>query len=106
MSHLEASVAPGETGPLVVLAGEADLTSLAQLDEVITAQVSAGVPELTVDVSGLRFMDSASARTLLLAARALRERGGRVVLLGPRPAVTRILAILGVVHMFVIRGQA
>lgn len=105
MSHLEVSVAAGETGPVVALTGEADLTSLPRLDEVITAQVSAGWPELTVDMSRLTFMDSASARTLMLAARAMRERGGSMVLLGPQPAVSRILAILGVEHMFVIRDK-
>jgi anti-anti-sigma factor len=106
VSHLEASVTAGESGPVIVLSGEADLTSLAHLEEVITAQLSTGAPELTVDLSGLTFIDSVSARTLLLAAKALRQRGGHMVLLGPQRPVARTLAILGVEHMFVIRDQA
>jgi len=40
-----------------------------------------------VDGSGLSFIDSASMRALVLAARALRERGRVLVLARPQPVV-------------------
>ena len=66
MSMLEISVATGEAGPVMALSGEADLTSAAALSEALAAQVSGGARHLTVDVSGLRFADSASVRALVL----------------------------------------
>jgi anti-anti-sigma factor len=91
VSTLEISVAAGEAGPVMTLAGEADLTSAAALGEALAAQLS-GARQLTVDLSGLRFADSASVRALVLAGRALAGRGGGLVLLRPQPAVARVLA--------------
>jgi hypothetical protein len=54
VSLLEVSVAAGDLGPVIVLAGEADLSSIAQLNEVLTTQVSARTSHLTIDVTNLR----------------------------------------------------
>lgn len=101
--RLTASVAAGASGPVVVLSGEADLTSAAQLNALITAQLSGGTRQLTVDVSGLRFADTASIRTLVLAARTLKERGGSLVLLRPQETMSTVLDLLGAAQMFLIR---
>jgi anti-anti-sigma factor len=102
---LRASVAAGVSGPVVILSGETDLTSTGQLSALITAQLSGGTRQLTVDVSGLRFADTASIRTLVLAARTLKERGGSLVLLRPQPTLARMLDLLGAAQMFTIRGE-
>ncbi len=102
---LRASVAAGVSGPVVILSGEADLTSAGQLSALITAQLAGGTRHLTVDVSGLRFADTASIRTLMLAARTLKERGGSLVLLRPQPTMARVLDLLGAAQMFTIRGE-
>jgi anti-sigma B factor antagonist len=102
---LEASVVAGDSGPVVVLSGDADLTSSAQLSALITAQLSQGTRQLTIDVSGLRFADTASIRTLMLAAKTLQERQGRLILLHPQRPIARALAILGADRMFTIRGE-
>lgn len=99
---LTAWIAAGESGPVIVLSGEADLASAGQLSALITAQLARGTRQLTVDVSGLRFADSATVRTLALAARALRERGGNLVLLRPQRPVARVLELTGVEQMFTI----
>jgi anti-sigma B factor antagonist len=103
---LDVSVAAGPSGPVITLSGETDLVSLVQLSTLISGQLSGGTLELTIDASGLRFADTASIRTLILAARTLNERGGRLVLLHPQRAVARILAILGAADMFTIRGDS
>ncbi len=80
---------------MITLSGESDLTSVARVSALIPGQLPAWTLELTIDVSGLRFADSASIRTLVLAARTLKERGGRLVLLHPQPPVARAMALLG-----------
>ena len=42
MSPLRISVAAGETGPVVTLSGKADLSTAAELSEVLTRQASGG----------------------------------------------------------------
>jgi anti-anti-sigma factor len=93
---LKASVETGEFGPVIVLAGEADLTCAEQVGALITGQLAGWTRQLTIDVSGLWFADSASIRTLALAARTLTKRGGSLVLLDPQESVARVLALLGV----------
>ena len=68
MSLLEVTVATGASGPVLVLAGVADLTAITQLDEALTAQVSGQAVRLTIDATNLRYADSASIRTLVMAA--------------------------------------
>ena len=106
MRMLKASVAAGESGPLVMLSGEADLASARELSELLTAQLAGGVERLLVDVSGLRFADSASVRALVLAGKTLRERGGAVVLARPQPAVARVLELMGADQLLVVQGGA
>jgi anti-anti-sigma factor len=101
---LEASVADGESGPVITLAGEADTTSVAQLSALITVQLSSGTRHLTIDVSGLSFADSATIQALVLAAKTLKERGGTLVLLRPQPTVARVLALTGAEQVFTIRA--
>jgi anti-anti-sigma factor len=102
---LEISVAAGESGPVVVLQGQADLTSAARLNKVIAAQLSGRTATLTIDASRLRFADSRSIRVLMAAAVILRDRGGSLVLLRPQQPVARALNLLGVGGIFTIRTR-
>lgn len=103
---LQTSVAAGESGPVVMLSGEADISSAGQLSDLLTAQLSGGAQQLMVDVSGLSFADSASVRALVLAAKALRERGGTLVIARPQLAVARLLELMGVDELLVVQGGA
>ena len=82
---LKAWAEAGESGPVIVLAGEADLTSARQIDTLLAGQLGDGTWQLTIDLSGLRFADAASLRALAMAARTLTERGGSLVVLNPQP---------------------
>jgi anti-anti-sigma factor len=105
VNSLQVSVAYGESGPVLVLAGEADLTSITRLDEALTAQVSGPAVQLTIDATNLRFADSASVRTLAVAAMRARTQSGSVILLNPQPQVVRVLDLLCVDEVFAIRGR-
>jgi len=73
VSTLQAAVSPVRDGPVLVLSGEADYTSLAVLNDALAAAMPGGARRLTVDVAGLRFADTASVRALLLARLTLKD---------------------------------
>ena len=103
MGLLEISVTAGDAGPVVMLSGEADITTMAELSEALTAQLASGARHLTVDLSGLRFADSAVIRELVMADRKLKDRGGGLELANPQPAVARALSLLGVDQVIEVR---
>ena len=105
MSTLRASVSAGESGPMITLSGETDVTTVAELSELVTGELSGGTLHLTIDASGLSFADSASARVLVLAARTLQQRGGGLVLLRPQRVLMQMLEIMGADQILTIRGQ-
>jgi anti-anti-sigma factor len=105
VGSLQVKVVSGGSGPVLVLAGEADLTSITRLDEVLAAQVSGRAVQLTIDATNLRFADTASVRTLAMAAMKARTRAGSVTLLNPQPPVARLLDLLCVEEVFAIRSQ-
>jgi anti-anti-sigma regulatory factor len=76
VSTLRAWVSAGESGPLITLCGEADMTTVAELSELVTAQLTGGTVQLTFDVPELSFADTPSIQVLLPAASTLRKRGG------------------------------
>lgn len=90
---------------MIRLSGEADLTTVAELSELVTAQLSAGARRLVIDASELGFADVASVRVLLLAAKALRKRGGGLVLLHPQPALARVMEIMDANQLITIGGE-
>jgi anti-anti-sigma factor len=106
VSSLEVSIATGASGPVLVLAGEADVTSITRLDEALTAQIAGQAVQLTIDAANLRYADSASMRTLVMAGMKVRTRAGSVTLLDPQPPVARLLDLLRIVEMFSIRRRA
>jgi anti-anti-sigma factor len=105
VSTLKVSVAAGERGPVLVLAGEADVTSAARLDEALSAQIPGPAVRLTIDATDLRYADSASMRTLLMAAAKITTGNGTVTLLNPQPPVARLLDLLCVDDMITVESR-
>ena len=103
---LRASVAAGESGPVIVLSGEADITSAAQLTALIGGQLNAGAVHLTINASGLSYADSMAVQVLVVAAKLLRARGGGLVLFRPQRQVARTLTLMAADQLITIRGGA
>jgi len=103
---LTVAVSPGRFGRVLVLSGESDATITGELDQFLASQLSAGTAHLTIDMSGLRFADSATIQVLLRTARTLKDRGGTMILLRPHPNVARVLTLTGADSVMTIRGQA
>ena len=105
MSLLEVSVEAGDLGPVVVLAGDADDSSATQLDEVLTAQVSARTTHLTIDATNLRSIHPATAQTLMLATLIIMVQGGSTVLVNPQEPVLKMLNHTRTNEMFTIQRR-
>ncbi len=105
VSLLQTSVAAGASGPLIVLSGVADISTIAQLSELITSQLSEVTRQLMIDVSGLHFADSAAIALLLLVARTLKGQGGSMVLIRPQPAVARAVTLADPDQIITIQGR-
>ena len=103
MRALRASVAAGESGPVIMLSGEADIASAVQLTELIGRQLNAGALHLTINASGLSYVDSMAVQVLVVAAKILRARGGDLVLFRPQRQVARTLTLMGADQVITIR---
>jgi len=76
---------------LVELAGEADVTGIQSLNAVLEAETSKRPGLLIIEMSGLRYMDSAALHAILRAHLALGKTSGRLALVSPSDAVARLL---------------
>jgi anti-anti-sigma factor len=56
-------------------------------------------PVIVVDIGGLRFLDAAGIRALLLCARYAAKHDGTLNVGNPQPIVCRVLRITGLEHM-------
>ncbi len=86
---LVVEVLPGGTG--LRLAGEADVSSLGRLTEVL-GTLPAGVGTVHIDLAALAFADVASARELVALTR--QARPPRVILRHPPSALRRLIGLL------------
>jgi anti-anti-sigma factor len=103
---LRISASAGANGPVIALSGEADPTTTEMLREMLATQLGTGTRLVIVDASELSFLDSASLRVLVLAARALHARRGTLVFAYPQPLVARLLEITGADRLLDVQDSA
>jgi anti-sigma B factor antagonist len=86
-----------DLGPSVLLAaaGEIDSTSAPVLKDRIEALLDAGVEEITIDLAGVTFLDSAGLCVLAAAYRRSSAEHRRIRVLASSRAVIRPLQITG-----------
>ena len=89
-------VAPGVIK--IILDGRLDVTGAGIIDLQFSAIVAAhrGV---VVDLAGVTFLASFGIRTLLIGAKTVQRRGGRLVLLNPVADVECVLEVTGVAQL-------
>jgi anti-anti-sigma factor len=97
MDLLTATVTNGESGgrpyTLVDLTGEADVTTSDRLRDLLEAQIAGKPGKLIIDLTALRFMDSAALHVILIASRSLAGQGGTLALAGPTRVVAAMLRL-------------
>lgn len=103
MGLLDISVEAGASGPVMKLSGESDLTTAGQLRDALGSRLASGARHLTIDLSALKFADSATFRVLIEACRAFEDAGGTVELLRPQPVVAQAIQLLGIDQVLTIR---
>lgn len=81
------------------LTGEVDLSTAEDLAKAIDALMGSAPPgDLTIDLSGVTFMDSTGLRVIITVAHQLEGRG-KLVLTAPGPMVMRLFELTGVAHL-------
>jgi anti-anti-sigma factor len=79
----------------VVLSGRMDIEGATAVD--LKFNVIAGAKKkVIVDLTDVSFMASLGIRTLILGAKAMANKGGKMVLLNPQPNVQKVLETTGV----------
>jgi anti-anti-sigma factor len=79
---------------MITLVGRLDIQGAARIEMQFTA-VAAGNAAVVVDMGAVVFMASMGLRTLLLAAKAMRGKAGRMVLYRPQAEVEEVLVTSG-----------
>ncbi len=81
-----------------ILDGRLDIAGAAEID--MRFSVLAGANRaVIVDMAAVRFLASIGIRTLLIGAKAIQRRGGKMVLLRPTTEVEKVLWVSGVADL-------
>ena len=97
--HAGASVECDGAGLLVLLGGEHDLATVADVSAVLAAAIAAHDGDLAVDLSGVTFMDASTVGVLLRCRRYLANRSRSLVVRSLSPQSRRVLALSGVLEL-------
>ncbi|MEV4641716.1 STAS domain-containing protein [Actinoplanes sp. NPDC049548] len=79
----------------VVLTGQIDYSNERLLRAVLHTAAAATPSALYLDVSAIALISAAGWRVLVQSSLHLRERGARLILISPRPALARMIKLLG-----------
>lgn len=82
-----------DSGAVLTLAGEIDMTSAPQLRQQLADLFGQGVRTIVVDLSRVTFLDSSGLGALVAAHHELAGDGGRLKLAAATPQVQKILQI-------------
>ncbi len=91
------AVGGGVDGSVVAPRGELDMATQGDLRSAIEQQAARGA--VTLDLSGLRFLDTSGLRLILETAEASRREGFAFTVLPGPPAVQRLFEVAGVTEL-------
>ena len=90
---------------IVAPRGRLDVNTSAELEKRLLDKVAAGETLFVVDLLDIEYISSAGLRVLLLLAKKLKERSGRVVLSSLGPAVRQVFELAGLLPVFAIEAS-
>ena len=79
----------------VILEGRLDIEGAAAVDLKMSV-IKESRTSVLMDLQGVSFLASMGLRSLVMPARAIKSRGGRIVLFGPNEMVGKVLKTSGV----------
>ena len=85
---------------VVVVAGELDLHTSPALRDHILGLIESGTALLAIDMTKVDFMDSSSLGALVACLKRLRERDGRLVLIGVTGSPKKVIGLTGLDRVF------
>jgi len=83
----------------VALSGELDHHNAASVREELDRLIAGGITVLTLDMSGITFMDSSGIGVILGRYRRMSEQGGKLCISGLSGYAERILKMAGVLSL-------
>lgn len=89
------SVMPVGGAATVGVTGELDSHTSPRLGAALVGLAADGVREVTVDLSGIPFIDCTGLSVLVGGLKSIREQGGDMVVKSPTPATRRLFEITG-----------
>jgi anti-sigma B factor antagonist len=93
-------VVPGDT-PMVLVRGEVDVATSPRLRSTLSTLLTHGATSLTLDFSGVSFIDSSGLGVLVGALKRVQEASdGRVQIVGATEFVRKIFQITGLESVF------
>ena len=81
---------------LIKMIGKLDITGVGMIETKFTGYCAGENPRVLVDLSDIEFLASIGIRLLMLNAKSILGRGGRMVLINPSPEVRSVLEITGI----------
>ncbi|GAA3034039.1 STAS domain-containing protein [Kitasatospora sp. NPDC006786] len=100
---LTVEIRPWALGTVLVLLGELDLDSSADLRAALNRTFAEPAGVVVMDCAGLEFCDSTGLNALLRAKARAAVDGSRIELARPRPLILRMLELTGATDAFPIR---
>jgi anti-sigma B factor antagonist len=80
---------------MVAVRGEIDISNAPQLRACLSACLSDGCADITLDMKDLTFLDASGLSVLAYFAKLTASRGGHLILKSPPPIVHKVLNIGG-----------
>lgn len=87
------------------LIGRLDMKNVLLIDSSFSAAVSSGGGLIVLDIAGVDFMASIGIQLLLVGAKTVAGRGGRLVLCGAKPNVAKTLEVTGIDNIITMFDQ-
>jgi anti-sigma B factor antagonist len=90
---------------LIQLGGELDLTGTTDVDSELASHVIGENVKVILDLSRVTFLASIGVRLIVMTAKSLASRGGRLAILNPIPAVRDVLDVTGLPQVIPVFGS-
>jgi len=90
----------GDQTAILSLAGELDVSNVAEAREAARKLLDDGCSRLVVDLASVTYTDSSGLGMLVGLLKRLRESGGAMAIAAPVPRVRRVLEITGLTQIF------
>ena len=97
---LSIDIAPPSNGnQRVALAGRLDTHTYGELDRQLAPVLGSSIQSLVLDLAGLDYISSAGVRSIFKARKALSARGGKVVVVNPKPQIQKVFDVVKAVPL-------